>query len=208
MLTFGFVFVSGCYKDDDRTVSEPIRSKGLVCKHEVTFSDDGYWVINETKTEVKRIISNDGYWVINGLKTNVKAESAAGKSPKIGISDDGYWVIYGVKTDTKAAIYHVEAAIYFGTGVVYFLGDRYFEAVDCEIAYFGEVNGLGYVTEISQSDWTATAVAKVGSAYLVRLKDETYGRFYISGMTSRWSSSRPRITVYYVDVNYQYPFNL
>jgi len=50
-------------------------------------------------------ISDDGYWVINGVKTNVKAQGEKGEpgtSPTIEISDDGYWVINGEKTNVKA----------------------------------------------------------------------------------------------------------
>ena len=71
-------------------------------------------------------ISEDGYWIINGEKTNVKAEGAkgdqgipgsqgakgdqgiqgpigpSGETPTVEISEDGYWVINGVKTDVKA----------------------------------------------------------------------------------------------------------
>ena len=53
-------------------------------------------------------ISDDGYWVINGTKTDVKAEGTQGAQgepgtkPVITISNDGYWVIDGVKTDIKA----------------------------------------------------------------------------------------------------------
>jgi hypothetical protein len=50
-------------------------------------------------------ISEDGYWVINGEKTDVKAKGEDGKngtSPTVEISEDGYWVINGEKTDTRA----------------------------------------------------------------------------------------------------------
>ena len=50
-------------------------------------------------------ISDDGYWIINGMKTNIKAEGIQGNpgaTPLITISDDGYWVINGDKTNVKA----------------------------------------------------------------------------------------------------------
>ena len=53
-------------------------------------------------------ISSDGYWVINNVKTNVKArgedgaDGADGVAPTITISSDGYWVINNVKTNVKA----------------------------------------------------------------------------------------------------------
>ena len=50
-------------------------------------------------------ISSDGYWVINNVKTETKASGEDGKdgsTPTISIGDDGYWVINGTKTNTKA----------------------------------------------------------------------------------------------------------
>ena len=47
-------------------------------------------------------ISDDHFWVINGTKTNVKAEGQVGTTPTITISDDGYWTINGEKTSQKA----------------------------------------------------------------------------------------------------------
>lgn len=50
-------------------------------------------------------ISDDGYWVINGVKSNVKAtgqKGEDGRTPTISISEDGYWVIDGVKSTTLA----------------------------------------------------------------------------------------------------------
>lgn len=56
-------------------------------------------------------ISDDGYWVINGVKSNVKAtgqkgeegqKGKDGRTPTITISEDGYWVIDGVKSTTLA----------------------------------------------------------------------------------------------------------
>ena len=45
-------------------------------------------------------ISDDGYWVINGEKTEVKAGGQKGDSPYIG--EDGYWYIGNEKTLYKA----------------------------------------------------------------------------------------------------------
>ena len=83
----------------------------------IEISDDGYWIINGTKTEYVAIgkdgangvdgvtptieISNDGYWVINGEKSNVKAdvEKLENKNPQeldFYLQDDGtYWVAAG-----------------------------------------------------------------------------------------------------------------
>lgn len=47
-------------------------------------------------------ISEDGFWVINGVKTNVRAEGPQGDTPTVEINADGYWVINGVETDVKA----------------------------------------------------------------------------------------------------------
>ena len=47
-------------------------------------------------------ISEDGYWVINGEKTEVKAQGADGSTPTIAINKDGFWVINGIVTDVNA----------------------------------------------------------------------------------------------------------
>ncbi len=47
-------------------------------------------------------ISEDGYWVINGEKTEVKAQGADGSTPTIAINEDGFWVINGIITDVNA----------------------------------------------------------------------------------------------------------
>ena len=59
-------------------------------------------------------ISEDGYWVVNGQKTDIKARGndgqpgapgqpgANGQTPTITISEDGYWVINGQRTTEKA----------------------------------------------------------------------------------------------------------
>ena len=96
-----------------------------------TISEDGYWVVNGQKTDIKArgndgqpgapgangvtpTISKDGYWVVNGQKTDIKARGndgqpgapgqpgANGQTPTITISEDGYWMINGQKTTEKA----------------------------------------------------------------------------------------------------------
>ena len=93
-----------------------------------TVSEDGYWVVNGQKTDIKArgndgqpgangvtpTISEDGYWVVNGQKTDIKARGndgqpgapgqpgANGQTPTITISEDGYWVINGQRTTEKA----------------------------------------------------------------------------------------------------------
>ena len=93
-----------------------------------TVSEDGYWVVNGQKTDIKArgndgqpgangvtpTISKDGYWVVNGQKTDIKARGndgqpgapgqpgANGQTPTITISEDGYWVINNQKTTEKA----------------------------------------------------------------------------------------------------------
>ena len=53
-------------------------------------------------------ISDDGYWIINGSKTEYKAIGADGDdgkdgvTPTVEISGDGYWIINGIKTEHKA----------------------------------------------------------------------------------------------------------
>ena len=59
-------------------------------------------------------VSEDGYWVVNGQKTDIKARGndgqpgapgqpgANGQTPTITISEDGYWVINGQRTTEKA----------------------------------------------------------------------------------------------------------
>ena len=93
-----------------------------------TVSEDGYWVVNGQKTDIKArgndgqpgangvtpTISKDGYWVVNGQKTDIKARGndgqpgapgqpgANGQTPTITISEDGYWMINGQRTTEKA----------------------------------------------------------------------------------------------------------
>ena len=55
-----------------------------------------------TETNAVANVSDDGYWVVNGSKTDVKADGSSGNSPKIGISDDGFWIVDGVKSNTQA----------------------------------------------------------------------------------------------------------
>lgn len=80
----------------------------------VTIGEDGYWVINGVKTDVKAT-GKDG---VNGQDGKPGADGEAGKpgadgtngtngkdgtTPTIEVSEDGYWVINGVKTEYKAA---------------------------------------------------------------------------------------------------------
>ena len=86
----------------------------------IAISDDGYWVINGTKTYFKATgtdgqngsdgvtpsitISSDGYWVINNVVSQYKAvgeNGLDGNTPTVEISDDGYWVLNGTKTIHK-----------------------------------------------------------------------------------------------------------
>ena len=86
----------------------------------LAISDDGYWVINGTKTNFKATgtdgqngtdgvtpsitINADGYWVINGTVSEYKAVGKDGKdgsTPTVEISNDGYWVLNGTKTAHK-----------------------------------------------------------------------------------------------------------
>ena len=78
----------------------------------VTINADGYWVINDTVTNVKALgtngttptisIDNNGYWVVNGIPTGVKAQGTNGTTPTIAINAEGYWVINGVPSGVKA----------------------------------------------------------------------------------------------------------
>lgn len=54
-------------------------------------------------------ISQDGYWVINGIKSNIKAEGQDAEAPTIEINQDGYWVINGQPTNKKASGEDAEA---------------------------------------------------------------------------------------------------
>ena len=58
----------------------------------IEISADGYWIINDIKTEYKAI-GVDGTNGTNGVD---------GVTPTIEISDDGYWVINGTQTTYKA----------------------------------------------------------------------------------------------------------
>ena len=47
-------------------------------------------------------ISQDGYWVINGIKSNIKAEGQDAEAPEITIGQNGNWEIDGQDTGVKA----------------------------------------------------------------------------------------------------------
>ncbi|MBE6634301.1 MAG: hypothetical protein E7620_08190 [Ruminococcaceae bacterium] len=84
----------------------------------IAISDDGYWVINGTKTAYKAVgengkdgkdgitptitINADGFWVINGTVSQYRAVGQDGTSPTVEISNDGYWVLNGTKSAHKA----------------------------------------------------------------------------------------------------------
>ena len=72
--------------------------------------------INPPETNAVVTVSDDGYWVVNGTKTEVIADE--GNSPKLEISDDGYWVIDGVKTNTPATIQEPSDCIPFYSVVI------------------------------------------------------------------------------------------
>lgn len=74
----------------------------------ITISQDGYFVINGIKTNLKVSfmsisVSEDGYYVIDGIKTTIKVEYTT-----ITISSDGYYVIDGIKTTIKVSFESVE----------------------------------------------------------------------------------------------------
>ena len=70
----------------------------------ITISDDGYWVINGTKTEYKAIGKDgvDGTPGIDGVDGKPGEDGIDGVTPTIDISEDGYWIINGTKTEYKA----------------------------------------------------------------------------------------------------------
>ena len=71
-----------------------------------------------TETNVEANISDDGYWVINGTKTDIEADGSSGDIPKIEISDDGYWVVNGVKSNTEATAQDPSDCISFYSVVI------------------------------------------------------------------------------------------
>jgi len=84
-------------------------------------------------------------------------------------------------------------------------------ADNCDIAYYGQVNGLGNVTKIPQGGWTDTAAAEDYTAYVVRMTDGTYGRIFISDLaygthTQFYAGTYYTIDEYSANVKYQYPF--
>ncbi|MFQ6723800.1 MAG: hypothetical protein ACLRFE_00510 [Clostridia bacterium] len=77
-----------------------------------SISDDGFWVVNNIKTNVKARgedavaptveINAEGFWVINGTVTDKKAVGQDAATPTVEINAEGFWVINGVPTTTKA----------------------------------------------------------------------------------------------------------
>ena len=67
----------------------------------IEISEDGYWVINGTKTEYKAI-GVDGIPGIDGDDGAPGENGIDGETPTVEISEDGYWVINGTKTEYKA----------------------------------------------------------------------------------------------------------
>lgn len=67
-------------------------------------SEDGYWVINDTKTDVKAVGTNgiDGKDGKDGIDGTNGTNGTNGVTPTIEISGDGYWIINGTKTEYKA----------------------------------------------------------------------------------------------------------
>ena len=66
-----------------------------------TISEDGYWVINNQKTDIKAR-GNDGQSGAPGQPGTPGRPGANGQTPTITISEDGYWVINNQKTTEKA----------------------------------------------------------------------------------------------------------
>ena len=73
----------------------------------IEISEDGFWVINGEKTEVKAV-GVDGANGTNGINGQDGVDGKDGQdgvdgvTPTIEISEDGFWVINGEKTTTKA----------------------------------------------------------------------------------------------------------
>ena len=127
------VFLSGCSKEINPT-NYILNSDGnlIVIYDDGTTEDLGEWgdEIIDSLTNVE--ISDDGYYVINGVKTDIKAVEAVsyeldsdgnlivtysdGSNENLGplgsslingietisVSDDGYYIINGIKTDIVA----------------------------------------------------------------------------------------------------------
>ena len=82
----------------------------------ISISEDGFWVINDEKTNKKAIGENgvtpkieikDGFWYINDVKTNQKAQGEKGNDGKDGVTptieiENGYWKINGKVFNIKA----------------------------------------------------------------------------------------------------------
>lgn len=88
----------------------------------IEISEDGYWIINGEKTNVKAegqdgangadgktpYVGENGNWFIDGVDTGIPAtgqdgiDGEDGITPTIEINEDGYWVINGQVTEIKA----------------------------------------------------------------------------------------------------------
>ena len=80
---------------------DQLGALGGAAEPEIEISDDGYVVVNGTKTEHKVdtedkiTVSSDGYVVVNGVKTEHKVHT----EDEITVDGDGYLVVNGVKTE-------------------------------------------------------------------------------------------------------------
>ena len=102
----------------------------------------------------------------------------------------------------------------FGSAYVYLTSSSNLStSSNCEIAYFGQVKGLGGI-KIPQSGWNTSATASANTGYVVRLNDGTYARIFVSTVTTGTYMARTCVTCqtyvqtikYMADVKYQYPF--
>ncbi len=66
---------------------------------EITISEEGFWVINGTVTDVSAL----GIKGSDGDKGDAGEKGDDGKSPTVEINEDGYWVINGTVTNVKAS---------------------------------------------------------------------------------------------------------
>ena len=102
----------------------------------------------------------------------------------------------------------------FGSARVHLSGSNLVTYNTCEIAYYGQVKGLGGIKKIPQSGWTDDAAATANAGYVVRFEDGTYCRIFISEVRSELYQDRAcymctnyiTFTRYFADVKYQYPF--
>lgn len=116
----------------------------------ISISDDGFWVINGTKTEHKATGKDgkDGTNGTNGTNGADGKDGKDGKTPTISISDDGYWIIDGEKTNHKAST-QTESC---GVKKLYLNeeDELIIELVDGNIINVGQVNRYGNTTEIDK----------------------------------------------------------